>query len=488
MNKVETKIAASADSNRFEMLTPAWFAHSASNGRWRFPEHLRRLDHALAECASGRIRRLIVNMPPRHGKSEFVSKYFPAWYLIRNPEKRIILTGYSAKFAESWGRSVRDLITAMGKRYGVEISKSNSSAGNFSIEGHSGGMIAVGAGGSITGKGADLLIIDDPVKNDKEAHSKRRRESIFEWFQATAFTRLEPCGTIIIVMTRWHEDDLCGRLLSGEKVGTSDKIDVTVLERVGQWHILRMPALLSGAEGNSEALWPERFSAEKLQQIRKSIGEYWFSALYQQCPSVPSGNIFKRCNARYFLSDGKTVSIGERLHSIEELRVYATIDLAASTKEKSDYTVAVVFGLTRRTEVLLLEVIREKIEGAEHLAFVKAIHDRFRPVLIGIEAVQYQISLVQQAMRSGLPVKELRADRDKISRALPMAARMESGNVYFKENAPWLHDFEEELFSFPSAPHDDQVDAFSYISSIISFTGHSLPASAGLRNRISNGF
>lgn len=488
MNKGKPQKETSTDPKRFEMLTPAWFAHSASNGRWRFPDHIRRLDHALSECAAGRIRRLIVNMPPRHGKSEFVSKYFPAWYLIRNPEKRIILTGYSAGFAESWGRSVRDLVAAKGKRYGVEISKSNSSAGNFSIEGHSGGMIAVGAGGSITGKGADLLIIDDPVKNDKEAHSKRRRESIFEWFQATAFTRLEPGGTIIIVMTRWHEDDLCGRLLGGRKYDESSGRDGSDLQMMGQWHVLSMPALRPDAFGRMEALWPERFPVEKLQQIRKSIGEYWFNALYQQSPSVPNGNIFKRSNVRYFRSDGKTVTIGDRKLSTDELRVYATIDLAASTKEKSDYTVAVVFGLTSRMEVLLLEVIRERIEGAEHLAFVKSISDRFRPVLIGIEAVQYQIALVQLAMRSGLPVKELRADRDKISRALPMAARMESGTVYFRENASWLHDFEDELFSFPSAPHDDQADAFSYIASIISFTGHRLPASAGLKNRISNGF
>lgn len=488
MNNERAKSHGAGDASRFEMLTPAWFAHSASNGRWRFPEHLRRLDCALADCATGRIRRLIVNMPPRHGKSEFVSKYFPAWYLIRNPDKRIILTGYSTGFAEAWGRSVRDLIAERGKRYGVEISKSNSSAGNFSLEGHSGGMIAVGAGGSITGKGADLLIIDDPVKNDKEAHSKRRRESIYEWFQATAFTRLEPSGTIIIVMTRWHEDDLCGRLLGGRKPGESGEKDGSDLQRVGEWHVLSMPALRTGAQGRAVALWPERFSTEKLHAIKKSIGEYWFNALYQQSPSAPSGNIFKRCNARYFRSDGKTITIGDRKFPYDEMRVYATIDLAASTKEKSDYTVAVVFGLTRRMEVLLLEVIRERIEGAEHLAFVKSISERFRPVLIGIEAVQYQISLVQQAMRSGLPVKELRADRDKISRSLPMAARMESGTVYFKENAPWLHDFEDELFSFPSAQHDDQADAFSYIASIISFTGHSLPASAGLRNRISDGY
>lgn len=474
------------DWKKFEMLTPAWFAHTASNGRWRFPEHLKQLDSALSECAAGKIRRLVVNMPPRHGKSEFVSKYFPAWYLIRNPEKRIILTGYSAEFAETWGRSVRDLIVAKGKRFGIEISKSNSSTGNFSIEGHSGGMIAVGAGGSITGKGADLLIIDDPVKNDKEAHSKRRRESIHEWFQATAFTRLEPDGAIIIVMTRWHEDDLCGRLLGAP--GAVAAHGSQGLETVGEWHVLTMPALRPNTAGGEDPLWPERFSAEKLNKIKKSIGEYWFNALYQQSPSAPNGNIFRRSNAKYFRTDGKRVTLGDNHYSIEELRKYATIDLAASTKEKSDYTAAVVFALTRKMEVLVLEVIRERIEGAEHLDFVKSINEKYRPVLIGIEAVQYQISLVQQALRSGLPVKELRADRDKVSRALPMAARMESGKVYFMENAAWLAAFEDELYSFPSAPHDDQTDAFSYISSIISFAGYNLPASAGLKNKITAGY
>lgn len=196
------------------ILSPAELANKISNNRWTKPKHIQYIDNMLVKIANSEIFRLIINMPPRHGKSELISKYFPFWYLGHFPDKRIILTSYEASFAQSWGRKVKELIEEFGEPiFKIKLNPSSRSAKSFDIKEHYGGMACAGAGGAITGKGADLIIIDDPVKNDKQAHSIVYRERIWDWFLATVYTRLEPEGAIIVVMTRWHEDDLCGRII-----------------------------------------------------------------------------------------------------------------------------------------------------------------------------------------------------------------------------------------------------------------------------------
>lgn len=194
------------------------FAKITSHGYWKEIKHLKLLSDNLTDVVERKIKRLIINMPPRHGKSELCSKFFPAWYLINNPDHRIILTSYNADFAKMWGEEVKNILIEFGEKFKISISKNTRSKGFFKIEKYGGSMTCVGAGGSLTGRGADLIILDDIIKNNTEANSIKKRESIWEWFLSTCYTRLEPNGVLLIVMTRWNKDDICGRIEKKFKV------------------------------------------------------------------------------------------------------------------------------------------------------------------------------------------------------------------------------------------------------------------------------
>ena len=455
-------------------FSPSLFAYYVSQGRWRYATHFGLIEEYIFKILSGEERFLIVNLPPRHGKSEFLSKYFPAWYLGNFPDNRIIISSYQASLSEGWSRKIRDILKEYGPRlFNLQINPDHRRANSFEFLGHSGGLFAVGTGGAITGKGANIMIIDDPIKNDAEANSLTYRDKVYEWFNSTAFTRLEPDGAMIIIMTRWNEDDLTGRLLANNFANSGY-----------QWKHINLPAIakeddmLGRAVG--EALWTERYDIEKLNQIKNSIGSYWFSALYQQEP-VPAGtSIFRRLWFQYFDEDDRNYILNykdgqrERI-SKNSCKIFCTVDLASSTKETADYTVILTFAQTMNNDILILDIIREKFEATEHLNLIKYNYQKFHPILIGIENVQYQSSLLQSALKEGLPIKSLKADKDKISRALPIASLLESGKVYFKRNAQYLEGFESELLNFPRGRNDDQVDAFAYIQQIISFSSGLLP-------------
>lgn len=452
----------------FIKYSPAHLAFGISNAKWFPAKHLLFINDKLIDAVKGNGKKLIVNMPPRHGKSELISKYFPVWYLNTFPHKKIILTSYEYSFATSWGRKCRDMIKGNPDLLNIRLKDKNAAIDNFSLP-EGGGMSCAGAGGAITGKGCDLLIIDDPVKNDAEAQSKTYRDKIEEWFYSTAYTRLEPNGTIVLIMTRWHEDDLSGRIINSKK----DKWDVIKLKAIAD-----NDCPLGRLKG--EALWRKRFNEKKLEKIRNNLGSYWFSALYQQEPSPSGGGIFKEEYIKYFHESFDSYNLIDQNKSIlkKHCQIYVTVDLAVSVSEKSDYTAACVFALTKENDLLLLNVIKKRIEGAGHFNFVAEIYKEYQPLLIGVEAVQYQLSLVQQLSNKGFPVKKLKADKDKISRALPVAAKMENGKVYFKKHSSWLDDFKTELLSFPNSQHDDQVDAFAYIEQLIRNSGNSLPVSS----------
>ncbi|OGU56959.1 MAG: hypothetical protein A2X64_05705 [Ignavibacteria bacterium GWF2_33_9] len=455
------------------LLTPSLFAFTVSQGKWKFAPHLRLIEQKLIGALQGKNRHLIFTMPPRHGKSEFISKYFPLWYLLTHPEKRVILASYQVSLSEFWSRKIRELIQKFGLLFGVKLNPGNRKAGSFSFINHEGGLNAVGVGGALTGKGADLLIIDDPIKNDAEANSSVYREKIWDWFNATAFTRLEPDGICIIVMTRWHEDDLVGRLIAANSHPNGIN-----------WELVNLPAL---AQGNdplerklNEPLWKARFSLMDLLRIKESIGTYWFSALYQQSP-VPAGNsIFNRKDFRYFEDKGNhyelfTSPLNSKRILKSEISIFATSDLALSLKETADYTIVLIFGKLQSGEILILDIIRERFESTEHLKLFASICAKWMPKLIGIENVQFQQSLIQQAVKIGLPIKQLKADKDKISRALPIAAMLENGMIYFRKDAGYLEEFEKELLQFPRSKHDDQVDAFAYIFQLLNKSSGLLP-------------
>ncbi len=434
-------------------LDPAGLAGYATQGRWVLAPHLELLNRKLVELAAGRIRRLLVTMPPRHGKSETCSVYLPAWYLGSYPERRVILSSYESDFAASWGRRVRDVLEQHGHLFGVSLRADSSAAHRWDLEAHSGGMIAVGVGGAATGRGADLFIIDDPVKSPEEAQSRTMSQRIWDWYRGVARTRLEPGGAVLLIMTRWSEDDLAGRLLSdpdGEP-----------------WEVLNLPAV---AEENDplgrepgEALWPQRFPLSELHATRQALGSYLWSALYQGRPAPLDGNVFKRSWFKYWTPIGDSYQLDHsRTIPSNSCQRFITVDLAVSQKQSADYTVAAVWAVTKNQDLLLLDRIRRRIPGPDQIPLLRRLYDQWTPDSIGIEAVAYQLAIIQQARRDGLPIRELKPDRDKVSRALVAAARLEGGNVYWPTSASWLDEWENELLLFPNARHDDQVDTLAY--------------------------
>ena len=261
----------------------------AANPSWQPAQHVLYLERLLVDAVEGRgAARLIVTLPPRHAKSTVVSHYLPAWYLSRWPERQIVLASYEARFASRWGRRAREVVERMA--LGIRLRRDVTAADQWeTLAG--GGMTTAGVGGPITGYGAHLLVIDDPVKNAEEARSAVFREKVWDWWLSTASTRLEPGAVVVLLMTRWHEDDLAGRLIRAVREVDDD-------DREEQWAVINLPAIaceddpLGRAPG--EALWPERFPLHRLERRRERLGSYWWSALYQQSPIAEGGGAFQR--------------------------------------------------------------------------------------------------------------------------------------------------------------------------------------------------
>lgn len=446
--------------------SPAGLAAVHSRGRLTNPPHLKLLDQKLIQFTEAvrqqKSPRLMILMPPRHGKSERTSKYYPAWTIGRNPDWRILLISYAGAFARTWGRKARAVLRENGTHFGVEISNESSAADSWEVKGRLGGMATAGIGGEATGKGCQVLIIDDPVKNAEEANSTVIREKNWETFVSTHYTRLEPGGGLVVIQTPWHEEDLQGKIQKHAKI-TGE-----------QWDTVHLPALSEGADVDPLhrdagcPLWPERYDRAALEQIRAVQGSYWFSALYQCRPQPAAGGCFKRSWFRYWQwSDqpglirliGKTA---DRFVALKNCRVFLTVDLAFSLKREADYTVIAAWAVSPQQGLILLDLHRERLEGPEILRSIERIYRLHHVQYVGIEDVAAQALVIQAARQAGLTVRALKADRDKLSRAIPATVRMEAGQIFLPDGAPWLGEYEHELLSFPRGTHDDMVDVTSY--------------------------
>lgn len=443
-----------------------------SDGRDADGKHLDVLDRALMDVSEGKIKRLIVTMPPRHGKSERVSKKFPAWHIGKYPNDEIILASYALSLSRDNNRIARDTFMDRSGLFGVSISGARQSAESWGIEGHRGGVNAAGVGGPITGKGARIAIIDDPLKNAEEANSEVVRESLWSWYTSTLYTRLTPDGRIIVVMTRWHEDDLVGRLLKKE----ADEVKQGT-HKGERWTVINFPAVAEDDDylgrKPGEALWPEfGFNVQRLDQIKSDVGSYVFSALYQQRPSAAGGTIFQRKHFRYFkfeqihnvqyvvLSDG-------RRFTAMQCWMFQTVDTANSEKTINDYFAVSTFMVTPDNDILIRDVYRTHIEGPEQKTLMKQMEHRYKPKFQAIEDKTFGTNLIQECKRDGMTILPVKVDKDKVTRALPIAARYELGKVYHREDGNWLDDFEAELMSFPKGKNDDQVDTVSMAGEIV---------------------
>ncbi len=406
--------------------------------------HLSALAQSLEAIERGEIKRLIILMPPRHGKSELISLRFPCWYLARHPKDYIVQAGYAESIALTHSRQARDIFISqeMGQlfpdihhrpeRAGQEIIIPERQAAHEWGTKQGGSYYAVGIGGGLTGRGFNVGIIDDPVKDSEEAESVTYRERAWDWYQKVFRTRAQPGATIIIVMTRWHKDDLVGRLL--EKMvndPTSDK-----------WEILHFQAIEDG-----EALWPEMYPMPALESIRSSIGSRAFESLYQGNPTIAEGQIIKREWWQYYKEEPNL------------LRTIQSWDTAFKDKSQNDYSVCTTWGESENA-YYLLNVWRAKVEFPELKRVAVALFDRDKPSLVLVEDAASGQSLIQELQRNTkIPVLPVKVDRDKTARVYAATPMIEAGKVFLPAHAEWLNDYIEELSAFPNATYDDQVDS-----------------------------
>ena len=408
-------------------------------------DKLVQVERYVASDGTEGIGRLMIFLPPRMGKSLSVSRLFPSWFIGRNPDKRLIMTSYGSSLARRNSRAVRNLIKANHYREmfpGISLASDTSSAEEWDIAGHEGGAISAGVGSGITGHGAHLLIIDDPIKSRAEAESETYRTNLKEWY-GDAYTRLEEPGAAIVLMhTRWHEDDLAGYLLASDP---------------DEWDVLSLPAIAEDNDplGRSpgDALWPERYPREKLAKIEEVLGDYGFAAEYQQHPKPRSGGLF----------DTSLIEVVD--YAPECKQVVRFYDLAVTTKRKSDYTVGFKLGLMADEKIAILHIWRAQKEmpDVQEAIVQNAILDGPR-TRIRLEAekagiVQLQYLLRDPRMRP-YAIDAVAPDGDKYTRAGPIAARVKARRVVMV-NDTWNRAFLDELAMFPNGKHDDQVDGLS---------------------------
>lgn len=426
-------------------------------------EHFRHTDlicESLQPIAEGQSKKIMIFLPPRHGKSMTVTESFPSYFIGRNPNKRVITTAYGDSLARKFGRMNKQKVQEFGyPLFEVELSYDNASNNNWSLEGYRGGMISTGIGGAITGEGADLLIIDDPFKNREEANSKTIRDKVWDEWQNTLLTRLHKGASVILIMTRWHQDDIAGRLLDQE---------------AEDWEIINLPALAEGEHDllnrkRDEPLCPELgFDEEWAVQKQKEVGSLVWAALYQQRPSPAGGGIFKRSHFRYFIEkDGFFILLDEEGNRqqwrMDSCRWFQTIDTAMKKTQGSDFTAIGTFILTPDKNLLIYDIYRDRLEVPDQWPLIKQYRQKWSRIAYqAVEDKASGIGLIQQARREGRPLKVLKADVDKVTRAFHISVMYENGMVYHKQNASWLGQMEEELLQFPNGANDDVVDICSY--------------------------
>lgn len=432
-------------------------------------EHHRYLCEYLDKFVAGDIKRLLVFMPPRSGKSELVSRRLPAYIFGVQPDAHIISCSYSADLSSRMNRDVQRIIDSPRYKYLFPDTRLNASnvrtdaqgsylrnSDVFEIVGHTGMYRSAGVGGGITGLGADFGIIDDPVKNQEEAMSSTYREKMWEWYTSTFYTRLEKDGRLLLTMTRWHEDDLAGRIVENMKTGGEE------------WTIINLPAIAEGDDqigrAVGEALWPNRFPLETLSQIKATLGSFWWSALYQQRPSAEEGEIFRRNWWQFYRVHPR------KLGHFDE--VIQSWDCAFKDSTTSDYVVGQVWGRIGPTRYLL-DQVRGRMDFPATLMAIQSLSIKWmdaRRKLIEDKANGPAVIQQLKSKLSGLvPVTP---EGGKVVRARASTAEIEAGNVYLPapEIAVWVHDFIEECAAFPTGRYDDQVDAMT--QAMIYFNSH----------------
>lgn len=405
-----------------------------TNGLYSPAQHHHKIAAALEAVERGEIDRLMIFMPPRHGKSELASRRFPAWCLGRKPTRQIIAASYNSDLASDFGRDVRNIVASddFAEVFPSVGLRPDSKAANRMNTNAGGAYIAAGVGTAVTGRGADIALIDDPFKDREEADSEVTRNKVWSWYQSTLYTRLMPGAAIVLIQTRWHEDDLAGRLLETQG---------------DQWTVLELPAL----DKDGSALWPEWYDETALERIRSSIGPREWSALYQQRPQPDEGTFFQRDWLKSW--DGKP----------SRLNVYGASDYAV-TDGNGDYTVHQIWGIDADGAMYRLGGWRGQTSSDVWIEQKLNLIAAFKPLAwfgeAGViqKAIEPMLKRRMNERKVYCRLEWLPSIHDKPTRARGFQARAAMGKVRFEPGADV-----GEYLAFPAGKHDDEVDASSLI-------------------------
>lgn len=418
------------------------------NHSYNYAKHLDFIVKKLEAVERGEIKKLMIFVPPRFGKSELVSINFPSWYLGRNPDKRIIHSSYSASLSNTFSRRVRNIVEEL-KHYFIfrlKTAEDSRAVDKWDIRGHKGGLIASGVGGSITGYGADLFIIDDPVKNREEAESEVYREKTWEWYRNVVRTRLEPNASIILTMARWHRQDLAGMILTEEH----------------DWEVINMPAI---AEDNDllgraigEPLWEQRYNLEAMSKTKNDVGSRVWHSLYQGNPVDPESALIKRDWIRWY----------DELPPQTER--YGGSDTATSQKTVADNTALVDVCRDKEGWLYVDDVLCEKVSVTQFAYHIINQHKIKNYLLIKLESNNAGEAIGQRINEVGretgtYPTIDLDVtDTDKVVRVIAFQSLIENGTIRFKRGNKKVAELVEHLLNFDGkgSDIDDDVDALGF--------------------------
>jgi len=425
---------------------------AAIDPNYKFGVHLKRLGSLLMEVEQNIKNRIAVSMAPRMGKSQMISIYYPAWYLGKHPDHKVIVASHTADLAIVMARKVRNLINTPEYKAifpETNIASDAKAAAQWNTT-KGGEYFAIGVGGALAGRGAHLIIADDPLsEQDIKAGNTTSLDNAYEWFSAGLRTRLMPDGKICVLHTRWHQRDLIGRLIK----------DSAMNEGGDNYETFEFPAILNEGTDNEKSIWPEQWSIESLQQTRASMHHImwqWY-AQYQQNPTAAEAAIIKRDWIRWWEKDDPPKI---------DFMVQA-FDTALTTKERSDFSVCHTWGVFESEEdgtqnVILLNKVKGKYEFPELKAMAHEQYKIWEPDSVIVEAKASGQPLIDEMRRSGIFVQDFSPGKgqDKIARLNAVADMFASGHVWFPENA-WAAATVEEILAFPAGEHDDEVDTMT---------------------------
>lgn len=412
---------------------------SYTNDLYVAAEHHKIIAEKLEAVERGEITRLIICMPPRHGKSELASRRFPAWYLGRNPSKQIIAASYNSDLASDFGREVRNIVASPEYQNIFDVSLAqDSKAANRWHTSDKGMYVAAGVGTAVTGRGANILLIDDPFKDRQEADSELQRQRVWDWYTSTAYTRLMPNGAVIVINTRWHDDDLTGRLLAAQDDGGD------------QWEVLSLSAI----DGAGDALWPAWYPIERLEQIRGVLPSRDWNSLYQQDPIPDEGEYFK---LNWFQEYEKLP---------DNLQLYGSSDYAV-TDGGGDYTEHGIFGIDQMNNVYIVDWWFGKATSDVWIDAKCDLIIEHKPACWFGESGVIRRAIEPFMMRrmnerkAFCRVEWLASISDKESRARGFQGLASMGKVFLPKSAAWKDHVLNQLLRFPAGKNDDAVDVCS---------------------------